>query len=99
MKTIAEYARRFINGSREPIRCSACGSAKSSERRLISGPSCYICEGCVGETTSRAPASDSPGLCSFCENPGNPVVRRWPKLDICAECLDIAQGILTRDRL
>ena len=94
MKTIAEYARRFMSGSREPLRCSACGCIKSTERRLISGPSCYICEVCVRETAGRTPASDTPGLCSFCEHPEHPIVRRWPKLAICAECLDLAHDIV-----
>ena len=93
MKTLAEYARRFIGLSQTPLYCSACGRPKSVDRRLISGPSFYVCEPCVRETADLAPVANAHGLCSFCAHPDNPVVRSWPEFNICADCLDLAQEI------
>jgi hypothetical protein len=42
--TVTEFVRRFAIRSRSPLCCSACGLPKSSDRRLISGPS--LCADC-----------------------------------------------------
>jgi hypothetical protein len=93
MTTLADYVRRFTRRNQRPLECSACGSPKSAERRFLSGPSCYICEPCVRETVARGPAADAHGLCSLCADSTKAAVRSWPKISICADCLDLAQDI------
>lgn len=43
----------------DKIRCSFCGRDRNSVRRLVSGPSVYICDRCVLEATRIIEKSDS----------------------------------------
>ena len=98
MTKVADQIHRFVERFRRPVVCSACHHPCSSDRRLISGPSVYICESCVSQAAAGLVPVQQSGLCSFCAHPDQPVVGSWPQLCICGECVRLAQGMLTRDR-
>jgi hypothetical protein len=102
MTMVADYIRRFTRRVHRPVLCSACRRPRASGRRLISGPSIYICESCIGEAAAGVISVRQQALCSFCEHPDLPVVASWPALSICAKCVSLAQDILAEgnaDRL
>jgi len=96
MTTVADRMRGFARRFQRPIRCSACHLPKTADRRLISGPAVYICESCVDEAATPGPTVDPSIRCSFCAHPTVAVVRTWPELSICADCVELAQSIFGR---
>lgn len=97
MTAVAGYIRRFARHFHRP-RCSACHLPRAAGRRLISGPSVYICESCVREAAARVTAVQQPAVCSFCGHAERPVFGRWPQVSICRDCVGIAEDILADDR-
>ena len=89
MANITERVRRFP-------RCRACRLPRGEGRRLIAGPGVYICESCIALAT-REPAADAAERCSFCGRRDVPIAGAWPKLAICAPCIELARGILAED--
>jgi hypothetical protein len=74
-------------------RCRACRLPSGEDRRLIAGPSVYICESCIALLASREPAADAAKRCSFCGRRDLPIAGAWPSFAICAACLELARGI------
>ena len=89
MANITERVRRFP-------RCRACRLPRGEGRRLIAGPDVYICESCIALAT-RESAVDTAQRCSFCGRRDVPIAGAWPKLAICAPCIELARGILAED--
>lgn len=78
-------------------RCRACRLPSAEGRRLIAGPSVYICESCIALLAARELAAATAGRCSFCGRRGVPIAGAWPSVAMCAACLDLARGILAED--
>ena len=97
MTIVADYVHRFTRRFHRSILCSACHRPRAADRRLISGPSVYICESCIGEAAARVRPAPKTALCSFCAAPDRPVVGNWPELSICDDCVNLAQDILAVD--
>jgi hypothetical protein len=61
MSVLARLSRGVepITTRLDKIRCSFCGHDRNTVRRLVAGPSVYICDGCVLEATRIIEESDS----------------------------------------
>ena len=90
MANITERIRRFP-------RCRACRLPGAEGRRLIAGPSVYICEACIALLASRESAADAAERCSFCRRRDVPIAGAWPSLAMCAACIELARGILAEN--
>jgi hypothetical protein len=97
MTIVADYVRQLTRWFHGTLLCSACHLPRSAERRLISGPSIYICESCVGEAAARRAPVDETALCSFCAHPDRPAIGSWPELSICGDCVELAQSMFSHD--
>jgi ClpX C4-type zinc finger len=97
MTIVADYVHRFTRRFHRSILCSACHLPRAADRRLLSGPSIYICESCVGAAAARRAPSEHSALCSFCAHPDRPVVGSWPELSVCGDCVELAQRVLADD--
>jgi hypothetical protein len=97
MTIVADVVHRIIRRLRQPIRCSACHLPRATDRRLIAGPSIYICESCVGDAAMRRVSVHPSARCSFCARPDRPVVGSWPQLSICGDCVELTQCMLAED--
>ncbi|WP_104023320.1 ClpX C4-type zinc finger protein [Gemmatirosa kalamazoonensis] len=86
-----ERVRRFAH--RVPC-CRVCRLPSAEGRRLIAGPSVYICESCIASIATRESAAGTAKRCSFCGRRDVPIPSAWPSLAICAACLELARGIL-----
>ena len=86
-------------GIAEPVRrvprCKACRLPSAEGRRMIAGPGVlHICEACIAQLATRESAADTAARCSFCGRRDVPIAGAWPSFAICAECLDLARGVL-----
>lgn len=72
--------------------CSFCGLDQTEVAKLIAGPSCYICDGCVAQArTDFGPRSK----CSFCgKTEGVESIVGSDTFAICSECLDLCEEII-----
>ncbi len=88
--------------------CSFCGKHKSEVRKLIAGPSTFICDECVehcndildeelqGKDHRKRPRNFGPAPeCSFCGKHGNMIWRIVAGRDacICEKCIYIIEGL------
>ena len=94
MMNVAEYVQRLTDRLHRPILCSACRLPRAANRRLISGPSIYICEECIGKAAARLMPVQHSAVCSFCAHPERPILGGWSDLSICDDCVHLAQSIL-----
>ena len=78
-------------------RCRACRLPGAEGRRLIAGPSVYVCEACLALPATPESAAGTAERCSFCGRRDVPIAGAWPSLAICAPCAELARGILTED--
>jgi hypothetical protein len=83
---VRRFARRFP-------RCRACRLPSGEGRRMIAGPGVYICESCIALLGTRESATAGE-RCSFCRRRDVPIAGAWPSLVICAECVELARGVL-----
>jgi ATP-dependent protease Clp ATPase subunit len=89
-----ERVRRFAH--RFP-RCRACRLPSAECRRLIAGPSIYICESCIALLAIRELGAATAERCSFCGRRDVPIAGGLTSVAICAACLELARGILRED--
>jgi hypothetical protein len=82
---------------RRVARCRACHLPGGVDRRLIAGPGVHICESCIALLASRESAAEAAERCSFCRRRDVPIAGAWPSLAICAECAELARGVLAED--
>ena len=82
---------------RRVARCRACRLPGGVDRRLIAGPGIHICESCIALLAHREPAADTAERCSFCWRRKVPIAGAYPSLAICAECLELARGVLAEE--
>ena len=94
MANTTERVRRVAH--RVP-RCRACRLPGAEGRRLIAGPSVYLCESCIALLATRESAAATAERCSFCGRRDVPIAGALPSLTICAACLELAQSILAED--
>ena len=78
-------------------RCRACRLPGAEGRRLIAGPSVYLCEACLALPATGDSAAGTAERCSFCGRRDLPIAGAWPSLAICAPCADLARGVLAED--
>ena len=78
-------------------RCRACRLPGAEGRRLIAGPSVYICEACLALPATRESVAGTAERCSFCGRRDVPIAGAWPSLAICAACAELARGVLAED--
>ena len=90
MTSIAERARLFP-------RCRACRLPGGVDRRLIAGPSVFICESCLALLASRDSSGDTAERCSFCGQHDVLIAGAWPSFAICAPCVELSRSILAED--
>lgn len=90
--------------SQELPRCSFCGKSQSEVKKLIAGPSVYICGECATAFASlsrnAALAEAQSESCSFCGKRAKKevdVVLGSERTRICNKCLDICQEIIADD--
>ena len=78
------------------LRCSFCGKPSAEVRKLIAGPTVYICEACVAAGHKLADLNAPAACCSFCGKPHQDVRKLvfGPTVFICDECLALCDGIL-----
>jgi hypothetical protein len=84
--------------------CSFCGIDQATARKLIAGPSVYICDACVEIAGSAARGdravgrfrADRPGGCDFCgkTNTRTLILASTDANAICCECLDLCDEII-----
>ena len=94
MANTSERVRRFAD--RFP-RCRACRLPSAEGRRLIAGPSIYICESCIALLATRESAAGTAERCSFCGRRDVPIGGTLPSVALCAACLDLSHSILAED--
>ena len=82
---------------RRVARCRACHLPSGVDRRLIAGPGVHICESCIALLPTRESTADAAERCSFCWRRDVPIAGAWPSLAICAECAELARGVLAED--
>jgi hypothetical protein len=64
---------------------------------MIAGPGVHVCEACLALLAGRQSTADSGDRCSFCGRRDLPIAGAWPSLAICADCLELARGVLAED--
>jgi ATP-dependent protease Clp ATPase subunit len=89
---------RWIDGGL--LRCSFCGKKQKRVAKLIAGPGVYICDGCVAQARTWAPAPHPGRTCSFCGawNPREGRLVAVGPTAICGECLDLCDQIIAEEQ-
>ena len=94
-------SRRSVANIPEPVglvpRCRACRLPRAEGRRLIAGPSVYICEACLASLATRESRARPAERCAFCGRRDVPIAGAWPSFAICAACVELARGVLAED--
>ncbi len=100
--------RFWLHPMKKSLACSFCGSTEKEVEKLVAGPNIYMCDRCAAdfaEAFRRGADSEKHQLicktssnlrCSFCAKlPTNqkPVVS-CNRHQICAKCLEFAQGFM-----
>jgi ATP-dependent protease Clp ATPase subunit len=92
--------RRFIAMWRaRVISCSFCNKSQRDVKKLIAGPTVYICDECVNAAITGVPGVAARNVCSFCRKGGN-ILLANPSDDvrICSECIQIARDVVEHQR-
>src|SRR5665647_1592027 len=86
------------------LTCSFCGKAQKEVKKLIAGPTVYICDECIGlcndiiaeEIENRDGASLT---CSFCGKAQKEVKKliAGPTVYICDECIGLCNDIIAEE--
>jgi hypothetical protein len=102
MGYLREAARRALTRVRPPLQCSACGRAKGTETRFLSGPGVYLCEVCVRDAMAHGSgpvvAEGAAARCRFCGQRRPPVAfADAAPLAVCATCMRLMDTVLTED--
>jgi hypothetical protein len=89
------------------LACSFCGIPQEIARKLIAGPSVYVCDACVEIAGSSARGdravgrfrSDRLGCCDFCGKTATRdlVLASTDENAICRECLDLCDEIIAEE--
>ena len=94
------------NDSDETLHCSFCGKSQHDVNKLIVGPSCSICNECIGlgmdllRLNGNAYAIEQPpSSCGFCQKNqlDEITLMAGPKCAICNECFDLCTDILREE--
>jgi len=86
------------------LRCSFCGKEQHRVKRLIAGPTVYICNECVticdqivadSETSDRKLLRES-GICSFCQTilPAARMLTVPERGQLCPDCLEATRSAI-----
>ncbi len=82
------------------LRCSFCNKGPNQVRKLIAGPTVYICDQCVRVCVGIL-ADDRTGIARQPSPPGVPF-RSWPDSDawcaLCGEVADLGTALLIENR-
>lgn len=78
------------------LACTFCGTDQEHAAKLISGPSCFICDRCVA--LARRDLAER-ARCSFCGKGAQVdlAVRGTDDVAVCSECLDLCDEILAEE--
>ncbi|HEY9713117.1 MAG TPA: ClpX C4-type zinc finger protein [Chroococcales cyanobacterium] len=83
------------------LKCSFCGKSQLEVNQLITGPSAYICTGCIYRATygkfSEEPSAA--GTCSFCNKARDQVqvLLGDQSASICDECISTCNQMIDED--
>ena len=101
-----------MNDREKLLHCSFCGLSQHQVRKLIAGPSVFICDGCVdvvhrlrtGSSVEEAKGisevtKDETQHCSFCGKQTRKVKQLYQHDDVhvCNECIDLCDDIIREE--
>jgi hypothetical protein len=91
-----QRVNQIVNGQGAPVSCSFCSGSQHDRKKLIAGPSVYICDECL---RSLAPPTEGSGLCSFCGKTAEQVTGLHASEDaaICDECVALCFDIMAEE--